>query len=347
MISIKSYKGIYKVINFDFNNFLKKNFTQECIFILDKKLISLYPNLKKFIKNKNKLIITANERSKDFSMITRYLTKFSEKKVNKKFKIYAIGGGVVQDISCFIASIYFRGIKWYFIPTTLESQGDSCIGSKSSINLNGKKNQIGTFYPPSEIFLDTKFLGTLDNNLFWSGIGEMLHYFVFDRKDFNYYKLNFIKSKKNISILKKIILKSLKIKKKFIEIDEFDKGKRKLLNYGHTFAHAIEAYTNYKIPHGISVAHGINIANYISYKKKFISLKDYLEINSITKIITQNFPLKRINETKFLKIIKSDKKASSNSINLILLKKKKIFLHNQNFNSEFRNILRSYFKNNG
>ena len=95
----------------------------------------------------------------------------------------------------------------------------------------------------------------------------MLHYFVFDRKDFNYYKLNFIKSKKNISILKKIILKSLKIKKKFIEIDEFDKGKRKLLNYGHTFAHAIEAYTNYKIPHGISVAHGINIANYISYKK--------------------------------------------------------------------------------
>ena len=121
MISIKSYKGIYKVINFDFNNFLKKNFTQECIFILDKKLISLYPNLKKFIKNKNKLIITANERSKDFSMITRYLTKFSEKKVNKNFKIYAIGGGVVQDISCFIASIYFRGIKWYFIPTTLES----------------------------------------------------------------------------------------------------------------------------------------------------------------------------------------------------------------------------------
>ena len=340
MIKIKSYKGEYDVVDFDFQKFLKKKFDQNCIFISDRKLIKLYPSLNIFIKNKNHLLLNANEKAKDFSMIAKYLKSLHNFKLNKSFKIYAIGGGVIQDISCFLASIYFRGIKWYFIPTTLEAQGDSCIGSKSSINFSKKKNQIGTFYPPSRVYLDIKFLKTLNKNLILSGLGEMLHYFVFDKKEMKYFKSNFIKSIKSPKILKSLILKSLNIKKKFIQEDEFDNGKRKLLNYGHTFAHAIEAYTNYKIPHGI------DIANYISFKKKLIEIEDYILINSITKEITKRYPIKKINIDKFLKIIKSDKKVYANHINLILLTKRKIIFHKQNFDKTFQGILKIYFKNN-
>ena len=117
-----------------------KKIDQICIFISDRKLIKLYHNLKIFIKNKNHLLLNANEKAKDFSMIAKYLKSLHNFKLNKSFKIYAIGGGVIQDISCFLASIYFRGIKWYFIPTTLEAQGDSCIEARVQLISEKKSN---------------------------------------------------------------------------------------------------------------------------------------------------------------------------------------------------------------
>lgn len=342
MIKIDSHRGRYEVVDININNFLKKKLNKNIIYIIDKKILKLYPKIKYYLKDKKKIEIVANEKSKDFKNIIKFLKILNDFRANKSFELYAIGGGVVQDIVCFLASIYYRGLNWIFIPTTLEAQGDSCIGSKSSINFKGKKNQIGTFYPPKKILIDKNFLKTLKRDLILSGLGEMLHYFAFSKKDYLFYKKNYIKAQRNFNVLKKLISKSLKIKSKFIEIDEFDTKERKLLNFGHTFAHAIEAYTRYQIPHGIAVAHGINIANFISLKKKIIRKEQFEDYQVVIKNLTRNYPLKKINIRKFIEIIKSDKKVSGNKINLILMNKKNISIYSQTFDEQFTKILSAY-----
>lgn len=343
MIKIDSHRGKYEVKDIDINNFLKKKLNKNTIYIIDINILKLYPKIKFYLKDKKKIEIIANEKSKDFKNIIKYLKILSEFNINKSFELCAIGGGVVQDIVCFLASIYFRGLNWIFIPTTLEAQGDSCIGSKSSINFRGKKNQIGTFYPPKKILIDKNFLNTLNKDLVLSGLGEMLHYFAFSKKDFLFYKKNYLRAQKNFTVLKKLISKSLKIKKEFVEIDEFDNKKRKLLNFGHTFAHAIEAYTKYQIPHGIAVAHGIDIANFISLKKKIIKKDQFKDYQVVIKNLTKNYPLNKINTRKFIEIIKSDKKVLGDKISLILMNKKNISIYSQKFDQRFNDMISEYF----
>ena len=220
-----------------------------------------------------------------------------KKEIKRDYEICSIGGGIVQDISGFVSSILFRGINWVYIPTTILSQCDSCIGGKTSINFAKYKNQIGNFYPPKKIFLDTSFLKTLNIKDIKSGLGEMAHYYlVANKKEWNFFKLNLdrvLRKKFNIKIMKKLIFKSLKIKKRFIEEDEFDQGYRLILNYGHTFGHAIEKITNYKIPHGLAVAHGINISNFFSLKLGLINKKMFDEIEEQISKITKLSKIKK------------------------------------------------------
>src|SRR5271157_5866279 len=142
------------------------------------------------------------------------------------------------DITAFVASILYRGLEWSFFPTTLLAQGDSCIGSKTSINLGDKKNLIGNFYPPSSIYIDTAFLESLETDDIKSGIGEMLHFYYYANSSYIDKLIgNYIHAISNRSTLIEYIRESLSIKKSVIEIDEFDKGERNKFNYGHTFGH--------------------------------------------------------------------------------------------------------------
>ena len=164
------------------------------------------------------------------------------------------------------------------------AQGDSCIGSKTSINFGEYKNQIGGFYPPNKIYIDLNFLDTLSSGDLQSGLGEMSHYFVVaGEKDFTDYKNHYDMALTNKKVLEKIISNSLKIKKNYIEIDEFDQNKRQIFNYGHSFGHAIESLTNYAVPHGIAVSFGMDIANYISVKRKLLDNAVRLEIRELLK----------------------------------------------------------------
>ena len=231
---------------------------------------------------------------------------------NKQNKLIAVGGGITQDIVSFVASILFRGIDWIFYPTSLLAQGDSCIGGKTSINYKNSKNQLGGFYPPNEIYIDTKFLETLSNNDITSGMGEMLHfYLVAGEYDYKFYL-------DNISDMKVLVKRCLEIKKHFIEIDEFDKGERLKLNYGHTFGHAIEGATQYKIPHGIAVSLGMDLANYISYQKGFLSKDLYSSIKNTLKNIYGDLSLPLAND--MLPFLKKDKKNISDKLNCVLTK---------------------------
>ena len=346
-INIKSNIHSYQLNEIsNFHEKLVKIYLKGDIILIDKKILNLYFNKKRI----NEFItITANERTKEYQAINKIINKILSKNFSKQNKIIAIGGGITQDIVSFISKILFRGVDWVFFPTTLLAQCDSCIGGKVSINFRNFKNQIGFFNPPKFIFNDTSFLKTLSKKDVNSGIGEMMHYYyVSSRKDFNFFSKNIDDLlKNNNKVLKRIIFKTILIKKKFIEKDEFDTEFRLLLNYGHTFGHAIESVTNYSIPHGIAVAHGMNISNYVSYKYNYLSKNNYnLMKKTIEKISSKMFP-SRFSIQKYKKALYKDKKVLNKKLRLILTKGPgKMFIKTMPYSMKFEKILIGYFKEN-
>jgi 3-dehydroquinate synthase len=307
-------KSKLKNYNLQFIDSHKKkilDYSKNQLFIIDRNVFNLF--FKNQIKIKNFILINSSEESKSYHKISSVINKVLQKGLNKKSKIIAIGGGITQDIVSFICSIYFRGIDWEFFPTTLLAQGDSCIGGKTSINFGKFKNQLGNFNPPSNIYIDINFLKKLKSRDIESGIGEMSHLLaVRGGVNFDFISKYF---KQEIS-MKDLIIISLKSKKYYIEKDEFDKKERKLLNFGHTFGHAIESATNYKIPHGVCVAYGCLIAFWISNKMNFLTNTNYLKYEKTLKLIVKNKI--KFNILKFKKAIFRDKKANRNKIGFIL-----------------------------
>jgi 3-dehydroquinate synthase len=272
---------------------------------------------KGFIQTDNPVYyVKAEEYSKEYSNVTPVINDIISSGFRKNNKIIAVGGGVVQDITGFISSILYRGVKWVFYPTTLLSQGDSCIGGKSSINFKSFKNQLGSFYPPHEIIIDIKFLTTLPKLELYSGIGEMAHYYFIDSEQ----SFNFFKDYDMGGDLKPLIQKSIEIKKRMIELDEFDVGPRRVFNYGHSFGHAIESITNYNIPHGIAVSYGMDIANYVSLRLGYITKVEYGEMYDVLKRVHKTLSLPKIMINDIIEALKVDKKNVGSSFGLILTK---------------------------
>ena len=339
-LKIKSKIHDYNILFENNLGSIFKKIPDESVFLVDKKVKYLYLN--KFLKNKIFFCVDSNEKNKDFVHLNKYINFFI-KNVSKETKVYAIGGGVVQDITSFLCSIYKRGVAWTFIPTTIISQADSCIGGKTSINFNGIKNQLGNFYPPQKIILNPQFVNGLSKNQLYSGLGEMGHYFLLSNyKDYNFYKKNLIKINSKIKInIYDLIFKSLKIKKIFIEKDEFDKSERLKLNYGHTFGHALEKLT--KLPHGIAVAHGMNMANYVSLGFGFISQKKYNEMNETLNYIINDYKIENINLERLIQLLKKDKKSTKKNIRVILTKNiGNMFLHTISNEKKLKKILKKY-----
>lgn len=269
---------------------------------------------KDFISSDNITYVDADETRKEYTAIGEIISDIIKAGFRKNDRIIAIGGGVVQDISGFIASILYRGVDWIFYPTTLLAQGDSCIGGKTSINFGEYKNQIGNFNPPTQIIIDTRFLEGLPEEQLKSGIGEMAHYFFIDGRE----SFEFFKSQVDNPDYELLIHKSLEIKKKMIEIDEFDKGPRRVFNYGHSFGHAIESITNYEVPHGIAVSIGMDMANYVSMLLGYINLDQKEEMREVLSKIYDKDIIKTLDIDALMNSLKTDKKNVGSSLGLIL-----------------------------
>ncbi|MBL7006839.1 MAG: 3-dehydroquinate synthase [Spirochaetia bacterium] len=318
------------------------------VILIDNKVKELYPNLlDELNKHINIMGLDAHEDQKSYKGLIPIIQELINSGFRKNHRLIGIGGGIIQDITAFTASIMYRGVKWIFFPTTLLAQGDSCIGSKTSINFGDYKNQVGGFYPPNKIFINTDFLDTLSNADLQSGLGEMSHYFVVaGEKDFKEYKIDYSNALSNKNVLAKMILNSLKIKKRYIEIDEFDQKERQVFNYGHSFGHAIESLTNYTVPHGIAVSFGMDIANFISVKKKYIPMQIRYEIRELLEKIWDGYDLKNIDVEKFATALSKDKKNVGNELRLIFCKGYgKVFKDAQCLDDEFKNWLKDYFTN--
>ncbi len=280
------------------------------IFIVDEKVLHLFrQNFDVIMPTARIVRIESNEKNKTINYCQEVIRDLIKLKVRKDDSLVAVGGGITQDIVAFISSIIFRGVEWEFLPTTLLAQCDSCIGSKSSINFDSFKNLLGTFNPPSNIYIYKGFLNTLTESEIRSGIGEMLHYYftegieLADEITSQISELLTDRSK-----LDYFIKNSLRIKKKIIEIDEFDQSIRHIFNYGHTFGHALEAITHYAIPHGQAVTLGMDLANYISLQLGFI---DSILFDQMHLILLRNMPsfeFTKTNISDYVNALSKDKK---------------------------------------
>ena len=294
---------------------------KDVIFIIDEKLISLFKTEMDALTAEGRVVyISCTEENKTVNYSQDVIRDLIKLNVRKNDTLVAIGGGITQDIVAFISSILFRGVDWKFFPTTLLAQCDSCIGSKSSINFDQFKNLIGTFNPPSEIFIYPGFLITLTESEIRSGIGEMLHYFFTEGIEL----AQEVSDKFEILLtdrdaLPYFISNSLSIKKVVIEQDEFDTSLRHIFNFGHTFGHAIEAITNYSIPHGQAISIGMDLANFISLTRGLITNEEFDRMHSILIKNIPPFKFTPENIGIYLAALSKDKKNKGNQLGCILL----------------------------
>ena len=203
------------------------------------------------------LTVPMGEGSKSLATLERVLLTMSEMNMGRRDCAVAVGGGVVGDLTGFAASVYMRGIDFYNIPTTLLSQVDSSIGGKTAVNLGGIKNIVGTFHQPRAVLIDTDTLKTLPERQLANGICEAVKMAATSNE--SYFSLFETKSKAEIfESIHEVIVEALKIKRAVVEEDEKESGLRKILNFGHTLGHGIEAECNMsELYHGECVALGM------------------------------------------------------------------------------------------
>ena len=343
---MKSIKLIVKIGNLRYPIFIGNNTLDKLQEFLRKALINYNQCLVVVDKNVPKKLIdkalnslpkkqttihyfNAREKNKNQKSVNKILSILLKKNFNRNDCLISIGGGITGDISGFAASIFKRGLKFVNIPTTLLSQVDSSIGGKTGINTVYGKNLIGAFYQPSLVISDINFLKSLPKRQLVCGYGEILkHSLIADRNLFNFLKKNGSKVLNLKSpFIEKVIFQSCSIKKKIIEADEKEISLRKILNFGHTFAHAYEASLGYskKLNHGEAVILGIKTAAEFSLLNKILDIREFELIENhlnqlnLPRDIRKFFTTKSVN--RILSFVKKDKKNNTKKINLVLLKK--------------------------
>ena len=254
-------KKISKILNS--NSLIFKN----CLLVVDSKIPrrKIF-EIKKSLKNKKifTLFLKAKENNKNIKSVNKILKILLEKNFSREDCLISIGGGITGDIAGFAASQFKRGLKFINIPTTLLAQVDSSVGGKTGVNTKYGKNLIGSFYQPNLVISDIEFLKTLPKREIICGYGEILKHSLIANRKFYYYLTKNCKKILQLSTpyIDNSIYESCKIKKEIVEKDERESGLRKVLNFGHTFAHAYEASLNYsrKLNHGEAVILGMNTA---------------------------------------------------------------------------------------
>jgi len=292
---------------------------EECAaVVIDEKVFNLYKDYLN-LENKTVIKIPVTEEIKNPQTSLDICEKMIVAGVTRDQFIVAIGGGVIQDLVTFAASIYMRGIDWVLYPTTLLAQADSCIGGKSSINFKNWKNILGNFYVPKRIFVQSQFLETLTEDDIRSGIGEILKVFMLSGKD----SLELLIEEMDLyqgneAVLDRLIVKALELKNNILEIDALDKGLRLKMNYGHSFGHALEAATNFGIPHGIAVTIGLDVANYFSMQSGLISENLFNRLHSTLSLNMQSNDFVDFEFSDFIAALEKDKKNKKGQYGLIV-----------------------------
>ncbi len=345
---VQSHNGPYNVHFVDSLGQVLEGLADTHHLLMDARVAQLYAKpFAKLLSGRSVLTIEPLEKNKSLEMIPSYIAHLLERGVRRRHTLVAIGGGIVQDITAFIASCLLRGVPWVFYPTTLLAQADSCIGSKSSINVGAYKNQVGTFTPPREVWVASQFLDTLPEADIRSGIGEIIKtHILAGWDDVRTLARDYSKLFKDRQTLMSHIVRALEIKKEKIEADEFDQNVRLVMNYGHTFGHAIESATDYKIPHGIAVTLGMDLANFVSMRTELLPPDAYQELHTLMVQNYRGFEEVPIPRDAFYQALLKDKKNVDHDVTLVLLKGPgQVFVHKRPLDEPFKAICEAYFSN--
>jgi 3-dehydroquinate synthase len=292
--------------------------------IIDSYIKKRYSKELEFLNHIPTFEIEANDLIKNLDQVEEIINWMVVNRASKSSVILSIGGGFIQDLSTFVAHVFHRGISWIFIPTTLLSQSDSCIGSKCGINVMHYKNQVGVFHAPIAIFIVEEFLETLSPIEKVSGLGEILKLSLIGENPYYSDFKDIVKNRSKFQDFFPLVNQSLKAKKAIIELDEYESNLRRVLNYGHSFGHALEAISNYKIPHGIAVLLGIDIINYLGTTWGITDISYYIDIQEVIKYILKiesiNIEIPKFETAELIDALKKDKKILNSRMNFAVLK---------------------------
>ncbi len=264
--------------------------------------------------------IGLGEKNKTLLTLEKIFEEFIRLEVDRSTFIVAVGGGIVCDVAGFAASTFMRGLKFGFVSTTLLSQVDASVGGKNGVNFQGYKNMVGVFAQPQFVICDVAMFKTLEQKEFISGFAEIIKAAAIRNKTlFDYLEVHYDEALNyNEEVLEKIIYESVKIKAQVVQNDEKEKGERRILNFGHTFAHSIEK--NLGILHGEAVSIGMVLASKASAKMNLLSQN---EAERIEKLLSDyRLPVKlSLDKSKVYDALLKDKKREGDFINLVLLNK--------------------------
>jgi 3-dehydroquinate synthase len=336
--------------------FLGKKTYSKIFIITDENVAKLHlPRLEEVLQktkiNFQTIIAKAGEQTKSFQYLEKICEEILEKEIDRKSLIIAFGGGVIGDLSGFIASILVRGIDFIQVPTTLLSAVDSSVGGKTAINSKAGKNLVGSFYQPQLVLCDLNFLKTLPLRELRSGYAEVVKYgFIRDEKFLQFLEKNYHKIfAYDEEVLEKIISRSCEVKAEIVGRDEKESGERALLNFGHTFGHTFETETKYsdEILHGEAVALGMVMGAKMSQNLGMISENDFLRVKLHLEncgfVIDPKKIRKNWNEKNLVSHLYKDKKNENRNLTFILLTKVGEAVVKKSVElSEFEKVLREF-----
>lgn len=284
------------------------------VVIIDSNVKKLYGHLFPY----HQIEFDASEKNKILPSVSSITEQLMEAGADRDSFILVVGGGITTDTGAFAASVYFRGVRFGLVPTTLLAQVDAAIGGKNGVNSNGYKNIIGTINLPEFTILCSDFLKTLPEREFNSGLAEMLKTLIIGDRESYFHATEILYREKNPEAIAPFIEKAAAIKAAITGKDLYEHGERKLLNLGHTFAHAIEKETG--TSHGEAVAIGITLAAKLSVKLEILDSQEatLIESNFISLGINVKCP---VPVKSLIRNMKMDKKKSGNTITFILIEK--------------------------
>jgi 3-dehydroquinate synthase len=307
----------------------KQKWASRYVCITDSRVLSLHgEQVRQTLREKglktDMIDFPAGEASKNIETCLHLADQLMAVGADRQSAIIALGGGVVGDITGFVASLYMRGIPYIQVPTTLLAQVDSSVGGKTGIDLPQGKNMLGTFYQPKAVFIDLTFLQTLEPHEMKNGLAEVVKYGLIDDPGL----FGILETKaaaiadQDMDLLQEIVTRSCRIKKGIVEIDEREKGMRRILNFGHTIGHAIETDSNYTIPHGDAVSMGMVAASLLSERLRYLASAERERICALIRAIKlpDRIPA-NLSVDRIFTHMKGDKKKAGDAINFVLLKK--------------------------
>ena len=332
-VSIANNEPYDVVIRNDFTGIgecMKKLFDHDkklCI-IADENVSAIYGDellevLKKGYDHVDLLALTLGEVNKSLETVSKCYSFLVKNKYDRKDVIIALGGGICGDLAGYVSATYMRGIAFVQVPTTLLSMVDSSSGGKTGVNYESYKNMIGAFKMPSLVYINTATLKSLNDREYASGMAEILKAGLIKDGLFYEWLINNFPSinDREDEYVSEMILKSINIKKMYVEKDPYEKNERAILNFGHTVGHALEKYTDFRYSHGECVALGSVAAAYLSYKRNYLTMEEYYEIRDMFVPFDLPITLENIDIARIIEYMKSDKKNISGRIRFILLKK--------------------------